>query len=112
MTDWNIERYRVLAGQGDDLADLLGRERRRCAGARGVAQAGRHTGRCCRIQPSAAPMTGRLAPYSQPSRGLVDPKAGCGEQNDPGSFRQLLRSRMGSDQRIQVPLLLGRQLDR
>ena len=57
-------------------------------------------------------MTRRLAPDPQPPGSLIDPKAGCGEQNDPGPFRQLLWRRMGSDQRVQIPFVLRRQFDR
>jgi len=90
MTDRNVERFGVLTSQRHDLADRLPREGHRCTAAGCIAQTGRDPLGCRRIPPPAAPVIRRLAPNPQSLCRFVDADAGCGQQDDPSAFRQLL----------------------
>jgi hypothetical protein len=79
---------------------------------RGASLSRRHPGGWRRIEPPAAPVTGRLAPDPELFGGLANPYAGCGQQNDARPFRQFLWRRMRPHQAVQFAFMLSRQLYR
>ena len=95
----------LLAGQGDDLAHLLGRELRRGAGLRRIRQPFGHTdflqGHVLELQPASSPVTWRLIIDAQlPSDLQVVPPVAC-QQHDPRAQGDLLGRRVGPHQAFQ-----------
>jgi hypothetical protein len=101
-----------LAGQGDDLADLLGGDPGRAAGVRGVGQAlldaEVRVGDAAEADPAVAPEPGRHGGRAQLAGDPGVIQAVIGGQDDPGAEDELLRGRMPPGERLQrLPLGVG-----
>ena len=105
VTDRDLKRLGVFAGERHDLADHLGREFGRRTAAGCIAQPRGHPGGCRRVEPPAAPVTDRLAPNPKLHGGLGNPNAGGGQQNDACPFRQFLWGRMRPHQIVQFTFM-------
>jgi len=101
VTERQLALFRRRAGQRDDLADMLGRERRRRLRAQRILQprCGRGLRRSGR--PAAAPTPHRLWPDAEPTRDVAhfNPAA----ERRIISFRQLARRLVGPGEPLQVP---------
>ena len=96
----------LLAGQGNNCANLLGRERRRSARTRRVGQAlSNRRGpslrrRQChgRSAPAMQPVTDGLGPNAELACDLAHAGPASSQQDHLGAFRQLLRRAVRADQ--------------
>jgi hypothetical protein len=100
----------VLARQGYDRADLLGRESRRRAWTRRVSQAFRHRRFLVRAAPAIKPMADSLGPDAKLARNLTNRDPRCRQQDQLCPLSQLLWRRMGAHQ-LGQNLLLKRSGD-
>ena len=111
MRDGPIALARVLAGQGDDGAGRLGAVERRGTGARSIGQAlgnPRPFGR----EPTAPPVSHRCTRNAEVFGTRSDPDALIGEQNDPRTQREVLRTGLLADQRLEMATLALTQVNR
>src|SRR4051812_3161982 len=116
MAQWQVAlRCRLLARQCDNRADLFGRECRRGAGARCISQtlSDRRVAVLCwryafrRATPATLPMPNRLRPNAELTRDVANAAARRGQQDHPGTLRQLPWRRMRAHQAGQHLLLGG-----
>ncbi len=96
---------RLLAGQCDNRADLLGRECRRRARTRCVSQAFSDRHGFGRAAPASQPVAHSLRPDAKLARALANPGPRRRQQNHLGTFRQLPWRGVGTNQTAQHPLL-------
>lgn len=91
MAQRQIARFRRLfAGQCDNRADLLGRECRWRARTRGVGQSVSDRRGLGRAAPAMQPMAHGLRPDAELTRALANPGSRRSQQDQLGTFRQLL----------------------
>jgi len=95
---------RILAGQGDDRAGILGAVGGRRTGARGISQAFGDTVACAH-EPTPPPVANRCAGDAQARGTRLNANAFAGKQHDPGAQRHVLGAGLLTDQRFEVAAL-------
>lgn len=113
MAQWQIARFRrLLAGQCDNRADLLRRERRRRARTWRISQPLSDWRGLGRAAPAMQPMAHGLGPNAELAGGFANSGPCRGQQDHLGTFRQLLWRGVRSDQAEQHRLMRRAYRDR
>ena len=112
LADRATGRLRRLAGQSDNLADLLGGDVRRGSWSGRIRQALLHGEILQRHrlqpQPAGSPQTNGLYMHPQLASDLGVVSSVCGSHDDACSYGNLLGCRVTPNQGVQLPTFLSR----